>query len=133
MYFWGLVCPPARAIESSIIKQPGRILYGRWPLDALQVEAMIIAHGNGIVLRPAQAGELPQLAKITFICDRPIAESTIAILGPECYEVVRPDPHLTWQERKTGQAHRLFAEHPEQLLDSFSSQGLWPWQCNADG
>ena len=51
--------------------------------------------------------------EITVICYRPIFESYLAMLGQECYEVVRHDPELTWQERKTGQVHRLFKEHPE--------------------
>jgi ribosomal protein S18 acetylase RimI-like enzyme len=49
------------------------------------------------------------------ICYTAIAERYIEMLGPACYEVVRPDPELTWQERKTGQNRRLFADHPDWL------------------
>jgi ribosomal protein S18 acetylase RimI-like enzyme len=35
------------------------------------------------------------------------------MLGEECYEAVRHNPELTWEERKMGQNHQLFAEHPD--------------------
>ena len=74
---------------------------------------MVIAEKDGIVLRPAREADLPRVDEITVICYTAIAESYIAMLGPECYEVVRHDPELTWQERKTGQNRRLFAKHPD--------------------
>ena len=74
---------------------------------------MNIAERDDVTLRPARAEDLPRVDEITIMCYRPIAESYIEMLGPECYEVVKPDRHLTWQERKTGQVHGLFAEHPE--------------------
>jgi len=49
-------------------------------------------------------------------CYRAIHESYVAMLGPECYEHVRNDPELTWEERKAKQNRDLFQEHP---------QGLW--------
>ena len=74
---------------------------------------MSIDHRNGVILRPAREADLPQVDEITIICYTAIAESYIDMIGPECYEVVKHDPHLTWQERKTGQNRRLFAEHPD--------------------
>ena len=35
------------------------------------------------------------------------------MLGEDCYAAVRPDPELTWEERKIGQNRDLFAKHPE--------------------
>jgi GNAT superfamily N-acetyltransferase len=83
---------------------------------------MPIAERYGTVLRPALAEDMARIDEITIICYTPIAESYINMLGPECYEVVKPDPHLTWQERKTGQVHRLFEQHPE-----------WLWVLENDG
>ena len=76
---------------------------------------MIITEKEGVVLRLAREADLARVDEITIICYTPIAESYISLLGPECYEVVKHDPHLTWQERKTGQVHRLFGQHPEWL------------------
>ena len=76
---------------------------------------MIIAERSGVTLRQARDEDLPQVDRITIICYTPIHESYVAMLGEECYEVVRHDPELTWEERKTGQVHRLYREHPEWL------------------
>ena len=46
---------------------------------------------------------------------RPIQESYVAMLGDECYEAVRLEPELTWEERKIGQNRRLYDEHPDWL------------------
>jgi ribosomal protein S18 acetylase RimI-like enzyme len=73
---------------------------------------MIISQKDGVTLRPAREEDLPRVDEITIICYTPIAESYINMLGRDCYEVVRHQPQLTWQERKTGQNRRLFAEHP---------------------
>jgi ribosomal protein S18 acetylase RimI-like enzyme len=83
---------------------------------------MIIDARNGVVLRLARANDMHQIDEITIICYTAIAESYIQMLGPDCYEVVKHDPHLTWQERKTGQNHRLFADHPD-----------WVWVLENDG
>ncbi len=77
--------------------------------------ALIIAERGGTILRQARSGDLPRVDKITIICYTPIQESYVNMLGKECYEAVRHDPHLTWEERKTGQVHRVFGEHPEWL------------------
>jgi ribosomal protein S18 acetylase RimI-like enzyme len=74
---------------------------------------MVIAERAGVVLRLAREIDLPRVDEITIICYTPIFESYVAMLGEDCYQVVRHDPELTWEERKTGQVHRLFKEHPE--------------------
>jgi len=76
---------------------------------------MIIAERNGTVLRHGRDADLPRVDEITIICYMPIQESYVVMLGEECYQAVRHDPELTWQERKTGQVHRLYKEHPERL------------------
>jgi GNAT superfamily N-acetyltransferase len=83
---------------------------------------MSIAERDGVVLRPAQAADLARIDEITVICYTAIAQSYIDMLGEECYEVVKHDPELTWQERKTGQNRRLFERHPD-----------WLWVLEKDG
>jgi len=83
---------------------------------------MHIAEWNNVVLRPASAADMALIDQITIICYTPIAESYIEMLGRACYEVVKHDPELTWQERKTGQVHRLFEQHPE-----------WLWVLDKEG
>jgi len=58
---------------------------------------------------------MPRIDEITVICYTPIFESYLAMLGGPCYEVVRHNPELTWEERKNKQNHDLFAEHPDWL------------------
>ena len=74
---------------------------------------MIIATLNDVILRQAREQDLPQVDEITILCYTPIHASYVAMLGEECFQAVRHDPELTWEQRKTGQVHRLFAEHPE--------------------
>ena len=76
---------------------------------------MIVAKRAGVVLRRACDEDLARVDEIAVICYTPIFQSYVQMLGEECYEVVRHDPELTWQERKTGQIHRLYGEHPEWL------------------
>jgi hypothetical protein len=73
---------------------------------------MTIAEREGVILRHAPKTDLPNI-DITIICYAAIQTSYVSMLGEECYQAVRHDPELTWQERKTGQVHRLFQEHPE--------------------
>jgi hypothetical protein len=75
----------------------------------------VIAERNGSVLRHAFEADLPAVDGLTVDCYRPIWESYVAMLGEECYEAVRHDPELTWEERKIRQNRDLFAEHPEWL------------------
>ena len=83
---------------------------------------MIIAESNGFALQFARDEDLAQVDRIAVICYTPIFESYVAMLGEECYAVVRHDPGLTWEERKTGQIHRLYSEHPD-----------WLWVLEEDG
>ena len=83
---------------------------------------MKIAEKDGAILRTATADDMPAIDEITVICYTPIAESYINMLGEECYQVVRHEPEKTWEERKTGQNHDLFAEHPD-----------WVWVLERDG
>ncbi len=76
---------------------------------------MIIAKRDDVILRHAMDEDLPMVDEITIICYTPIYESYIAMLGRECHEAVRHDPELTWEQRKTGQVHRLYKDHPERL------------------
>ena len=76
---------------------------------------MNITESKGVVLRHARPEDVPRIDEITIICYTPIFESYVDMLGEDCYQVVRHDPELTWEERKTGQVHRLFKEHPEQV------------------
>jgi ribosomal protein S18 acetylase RimI-like enzyme len=76
---------------------------------------VIIAERESVVLRHAHQNDFPRIDEITVICYASIQASYEAMLGEECYQAVRHNPELTWQERKTGQVHQLFAEHPEQV------------------
>lgn len=74
---------------------------------------MVIATRNNAVLRHAKTEDFPQIDKLTILCYAPIQASYVSMLGEACYEAVRHSPELTWEERKTGQNQRLFAEHPD--------------------
>jgi hypothetical protein len=76
---------------------------------------MLVAERDGVVLRHATDDDLPRVDEITVMRYRPIFESYVAMLGEECYRAVRHDPELTWEQRKTGQVHRLYQEHPDRL------------------
>jgi ribosomal protein S18 acetylase RimI-like enzyme len=86
------------------------------------MDATIIAQRNGVVLRTAQARDLPQVEVLTIQCYAPLQASYVAMLGEACYEAVRHQPELTWEERKTGQVRRLFREHPD-----------WVWVLDRGG
>lgn len=81
----------------------------------------MIAERDGAVLRHAQKADLAAVDSLTVICYRPIWESYVAMLGEDCYEAVRHDPDLTWEERKIRQNRDLFAKHPD-----------WLWVLAAD-
>lgn len=76
---------------------------------------MIIAARGDAVLREANEDDLVAIDALTVTCYRPIQESFVAMLGEQCYEAVRIEPQLTWEERKSTQNRRLFAEHPDQV------------------
>jgi len=75
----------------------------------------IIAERSGAVLRLARAADLHAIDRLTVDGYRAIQASYVAMLGDECYEAVRLEPELTWEERKTKQNRDLFAVHPEQV------------------
>ena len=76
---------------------------------------MIVAERGAAVLRHATVDDLDAIDALTVGCYRPIQESFVAMLGTDCYEAIRLEPELTWEERKTAQNRRLFAEHPDQV------------------
>ena len=76
---------------------------------------MVVATKAGAVLRHASEEDLGAVDALTVESYRPIFESFVAMLGEGCYEAVRPEPELTWEERKIQQNRRLHAEHPDQL------------------
>jgi ribosomal protein S18 acetylase RimI-like enzyme len=75
----------------------------------------VIAKRAGAVLREALEADLPAIDALTVAGYAPIQASYVAMLGEECYAAVRLEPEKTWEERKTDQNRRLFAEHPDQL------------------
>ncbi len=74
---------------------------------------MIITQKDGTILRQANQEDMTAIDEITIVGYTHIQESYVAMLGIECYQAVRHQPLLSWKERKTGQNHKLFAEHPE--------------------
>lgn len=74
---------------------------------------MIIAQTNGYALRQAEPEDLPAIDAITVACYAGIHASYVAAIGEACYEAVRHQPELSWDERKKAQNRDLFAEHPE--------------------
>ena len=74
-----------------------------------------IAQRDEVVLRRATAADLPAIDHLTAIAYAPIQESFVAMLGADLYEAVQAERGQTWQQRKTQQNRRLFAEHPEQV------------------
>jgi len=75
----------------------------------------IVATRGSVVLRQARDEDLPRVDEITIICYAAIQASFVAMLGEECYERVRHNPELNWEERKIRQNRRLFAEHPDRV------------------
>jgi len=86
------------------------------------LESGVINTRNLAVLRLAGEEDLLQIDEITILCYSGIVDSYIAMLGEACYQVVRHNPELTWEERKTGQNRKLYAEHPE-----------WVWVLEEEG
>jgi hypothetical protein len=82
----------------------------------------LVAEKETVVLRHAGEGDLDAVDVLTVECYRPIFESYFAMLGDECYDAVRLEPELTWEQRKTEQNRRLYDEHPD-----------WLWVLEDDG
>jgi ribosomal protein S18 acetylase RimI-like enzyme len=75
----------------------------------------LVAEKETVVLRHAGEGDLDAVDVLTVECYRPIFESYVAMLSDECYDAVRLEPELTWEQRKTQQKRRLYDEHPDWL------------------
>jgi GNAT superfamily N-acetyltransferase len=75
----------------------------------------VIARRGDAIMRQARDADLATIDELTVLGYKPIQESYVAMLGAEAYEAVRHEPELTWQERKTAQNRRLYAEHPDWL------------------
>jgi len=74
-----------------------------------------IGERDGAILRRARSDDLEAIDRLTVEGYRAIQESYVAMIGPETYEAVRPEPELSWEERKCEQNRRLFDRHPEQV------------------
>ena len=75
----------------------------------------IIGRRDDAVLRVATETDLDAIDFLTVEGYRAIQESYVSMLGEDCYESVRQQPELSWDERKKRQNRDLFAEHPDQL------------------
>jgi ribosomal protein S18 acetylase RimI-like enzyme len=84
---------------------------------------VVVATKGEAVLRHCREDDLAAVDALTVECYRPIFESYVLMLGEDCYEAVRLEPELTWEERKINQNRGLYAEHPE---------GLWVLEENDD-
>lgn len=82
----------------------------------------VVAMRDDVVLRRARDEDLPRVDEITVICYTAIQASYVAMLGEKCYQTVRRNPELTWEQRKTKQNRDLYAEHPE-----------WVWVLEENG
>jgi GNAT superfamily N-acetyltransferase len=76
---------------------------------------VLVATKGGAALRHARDDDLEAVDALTVESYRPIFESYLAMLGEDCYDAVRLEPDLTWEERKIRQNRRLYDEHPDQL------------------
>lgn len=74
-----------------------------------------IATRNAALLREARHADLDAIDALTVECYAPIQASYVAMLGDECYETVRQQPELSWQERKIAQNRDLYERHADQV------------------
>ena len=99
----------------------------------------IIGRRQDTVLRVATDADLEAIDQLTVEGYRPIQESYVSMLGEDCYESVRQQPELRWDERKTRQNRDLFAEHPDQLWvldrdgDVFGFVSFWIFPTQSYG
>ena len=77
------------------------------------MENRTIGETNGVVLRYASKDDLSSIDEIAVLCWQPIFESYVSMLGEDLFDISRPDPDQTWQERKIGQIRRHFGKHPD--------------------
>jgi len=76
---------------------------------------VVVATKGAAVLRHAGEDDLAAVDALTVESYRPIFDSYLQLLGEDCYEAVRLEPELTWEERKIGQNRRLYDQHPDWL------------------
>ena len=76
---------------------------------------MLVATKGAAVLRHAAGDDLAAVDALTVESYRAIQESFVAMLGDDCYDAVRLEPELTWEERKIQQNRHLYEEHPDRL------------------
>jgi ribosomal protein S18 acetylase RimI-like enzyme len=102
-------------------------------------EQQIIGRRDHAVLRVATDADLDAVDRLTVEGYTAIQESFVAMLGEDCYEAVRPQPELRWDERKIKQNRDLYAEHPDQLWvlerggDVFGFVSLWIFPAQSYG
>ena len=82
----------------------------------------VVAEREGVVLRHARPEDLPAIDTLTVEGYRPIQQCYVSMLGADCYETVRHQPELTWEERKIRQNRDLYEQHPD-----------WVWVLVRDG
>jgi ribosomal protein S18 acetylase RimI-like enzyme len=75
----------------------------------------VVAERDGVALRHAAQDDLVAIDALTVQCYEPIQDSYVAMLGADCYRAVRPDPELTWEQRKIRQNRDLYARHPDRV------------------
>ena len=80
----------------------------------------MIGMKDNAVLRVAQPEDMLRIDEITIVCYTAIHDSWVSMQGEEIHVALR-DPDKTWEERKIGQNHTLFAEHPD-----------WVWVLEED-
>jgi ribosomal protein S18 acetylase RimI-like enzyme len=106
---------------------------------AVSERRKIIARRGDAILRVATEADLDAIDVLTVDGYRAIQESYVAMLGEDCYDEVRPQPELRWDERKTRQNRDLFADHPDQLWvlerdgDVFGFVGFWLFPTQSYG
>jgi len=76
---------------------------------------LVIARRDGAVLRAAEERDLDAIDELTVLGYAAIQESFVAMVGPDCYDVVHRDPGSSWEQRKCAQNRELFAAHPGQV------------------
>jgi ribosomal protein S18 acetylase RimI-like enzyme len=102
-------------------------------------DAEIIGRRRDAVLRHASEADLEAIDRLTVEGYRAIQESFVSMLGEACYEAVRPQAELRWDERKIKQNRDLFAEHRDQLWvldrdgDVFGFVSFWVFPSQSYG
>lgn len=102
-------------------------------------EREIIGRRDDAILRVATDSDLEAIDRLTVEGYAAIQESYVSMLGEACYEAVRQQPELQWDERKTRQNRELYAAHPDQLWvldrdgDIFGFVSFWVFSAQSYG